>query len=157
MLCSVVLFGLYLGQSNQVTQQQSELRKAGEKRVDDLIAGCRRTSQRTAADVNLNYLYYVSETKLSSGTESMKAIKAAFASLSPGEQHFILALEQSGQPSQTILHVRAAAEYAAARVKANAVDLKDAALVHVVTPLGKDPTPRRWVLEARFSCANAFH
>lgn len=126
------------------------------QRLTDLRVSCRRASQRLASDVNLNYVYYQSERDLAQNGRRPQALKRDLALLSPGERRFIALLLQGSGPSQKILLVRATADRQAAYVKAQSVDSRDARLVSVNSGLGKDPTPRQWVVRAGFSCTRAY-
>lgn len=125
------------------------------RRVTDLQASCLRGSARTASDVNLNWIYYESETKLAGGGASKKLL-AKLHALSAPEQAFLRTLATSGNPSQKVLQVRARADYNAAKVKAQTIDYRDADLVQLYTPLGSGEIPRGWVLRAHFDCRRAY-
>jgi hypothetical protein len=133
----------------------SETRRRVEQRLTDSKRQCRKTSQRTAADVNLNWLYFQSETELTNERPSPK-LRVVIRTLPQGDQILLHLLTASGNPSRVILKARAVADFNAAFAKASSVDVADAHLVNVVTPLGASPSPRRWVLKAGFSCAKAF-
>lgn len=126
------------------------------RRVADLRASCLRGSARTASDVNLNWIYYESETKLAAGPASKKLF-AQLHALSAPEQAFLLTLATSGNPSRKVLQVRARADYNAARIKAQTIDYRDANLVQLHTALGSGAVPRQWVRRAHFDCRLAYH
>jgi hypothetical protein len=135
---------------------QSETRARGLQRVSDERASCRRTSQKTAAEMRLNWVYWQSETQLAKPSINSNQVNMALAALSPGERSFLALLIHSGQPSRKILMARADADYDAAFAKAPTIDYRDVDLIPPRSPLGSEVPPRRWVLRAHFSCDAAF-
>lgn len=135
---------------------KTEVSNRGAQRTGDLRARCRLESRRTAQDVNLNWVYYQSERKLSSNNGSADEFRQALASLSRGERTFLALLLKSGQPSAKVLQVRARADYDAAKAKTQTVDFRDAHLVARSTPLGSAEKPYEWVVKAHYSCDKAF-
>lgn len=126
------------------------------QRRGDLRAQCRRTSRKTATNVDLNWVYYQSEVQLNREPSSAHHVLTLLASLSPGERRFLRFLIGTGQPSREILRVRANADFNAAYVNAQTVDYRDLHLIPKATPLGSARSPRQWVRQAHFSCDRVF-
>lgn len=111
--------------------------------------GCMRTSERTAADVNLNWTNYMAEHELSMMRVNQQQLVAILGLQTPEVQKLIQFLISSQQFSRGQVIALANANYNAAWEKAKSVDVQDAKLITAATP-------RAWALRANFSCARAY-
>lgn len=163
-ICTVVVIGyavLTVHALSSIHSDQQAQKDAGRQRLVDLRSSCRRASKKTAAQVNQYYTYYLTEVKLGS-TQIPPGFQAALKTLTPGEKRFFRVLlgDETKKPSSSaqLLQIRAATSKQAAYQSARTVDVRDAGLItaNFPKPFGLDLTPRKWVLQADYSCIKAY-